>query len=407
MKAQQFFFGLDPQGQPVYLDASLARLNKVIPAATRAGKGVCVQMLAPQFALAGDGVFIFDPKRDSKMPRALAKFCSKRRIQFQVIDLRHDAPPQICLLEGMNERQIFMMLCAGFDLADSGEMDRVYRLADRQAALATAKLAIENNIRSLPDLARIALQDKSISGAKVFSGFLTELACLPSISALSGFDMESPFREGGMVYIMGDPLDPVVKMAQKMLLVRVLLQIYQRPHLVESNRHICLVLDEGKHILTPPACDALGMMQDYKGHAMILFQSMGDLAAIPGVDEKIARGAILDNCKMKLVFQSQNHETATWASEETCKEKIYSQSSDKTHDSDRSPGHWNEDEAHAIHTNVFKTMPPLTAALIVGGETKIVHVSPLQNLTDEIPPLYNRAICSVPLAVQPAETGLI
>lgn len=403
----EFFFGLDPLGKPIYLDGSLARLNKVIPAATRAGKGVCVQMLTPQFALAGDGVFIWDPKRDSKMPRALASFCEKEKIPFQVIDLRYDAPPQICLFENLNERQIFMMMSAGFDLADSGEMDRVYRLEDRQAALATAELAISSNTRALPDLARIALTQKSIASAKVFSGFLSELAKLPSISAKNGFDMESPFKNGGMVYVMGDPLDPVVKMAQKMLLVRVLMQIYQRPHLDTSNRHICIVLDEGKHILTPPACDALGMMQDYKGHAMILFQSMGDLASIPGVDEKTARGAILDNCKLKMVFQSQNHETATWASEETCTEKIYSQSSDKSHDADRSPGNWQEGEAHAIHTNVFKTMPPLTAALIVGGRSRIVHVSPLQQLMDGQPPLFKDATCSVSLAEQPVEANLI
>ena len=48
----KFFFGLDIKQRPVYLDGKQARLNKVIPAATRAGKGVSVQMLVPQFVLA-------------------------------------------------------------------------------------------------------------------------------------------------------------------------------------------------------------------------------------------------------------------------------------------------------------------------------------------------------------------
>ncbi|MCA3018932.1 MAG: hypothetical protein ING62_09820 [Rhodocyclaceae bacterium] len=71
---EQFFFGLDQRKRPIYLNGVQARYNKAIPAATRAGKGVTVQVLAPQYALAGDGVYIFDPKRDSKMPRALSHF---------------------------------------------------------------------------------------------------------------------------------------------------------------------------------------------------------------------------------------------------------------------------------------------------------------------------------------------
>lgn len=407
MSEMQFFFGLDERKRPVYLNEINARLNKVIPAATRAGKGVCVQMLVPQYAAAGDGVFIFDPKRDSKMPRALASYCQRHKLPFQLVDLRYDAPPQICLFDGLNARQISMMFSAGFDLADTGEMDRVYRLDDRVAAARTAELAVAKDARALPDMVRAALSDETIAEAKVFWGFLNELAALPSVSAVKGFDLMAPFDKGGMVYVMGDPLDPVVKMAQRMLLVRVLLQIYQRPRFDKEVRHICVVLDEFKHLLSVPAADALGMIQDFNGHAMLLFQSMGDLAACRGMDEKMVRGAVLDNCKLKMVFQSQNNDTAQWAALETCTQSVFIESTDKQQDADRSPGQWRGGESPSIHPNTFKKMPPLTAALIVGGESRIVRVSPLKHLTDGFPPVYADAESGTPLTAAPVEASLI
>jgi hypothetical protein len=401
------FFGKDVRGRPVYLDAAQARLNKAIPAATRAGKGVTVQMLAPQFALQGDGTYIFDPKRDSKMSRALASFCHRKGLPFQLIDLRGDAPPQVCLFEGLDARQMTMMFSAGFDLADSGEMDRVYRLGDRNAAAATAALAVKADTRALPEMLKTASVDENITQAKVFWGFLTELAGLPSISAKQGFDLTAPFTKGGIVYIMGDPLDPIVKMAQKMLLVRVLMQIYQRPRFESAPRWIGVVLDEFKHLLSIPACDALGMIQDFQGHATLLFQSFGDFAGVPGVDEKRVRGAVLDNCKLKMIFQAQNDETAQWAASETCTTTNYISSSDKAHDEDRSPGHWREGEVPSIHPNTFKRLPPLTAALIVGGDARLLRVAPLQHLTKEFPPLF-KGVSSTSLALGiPVEAGLI
>ncbi|MBK6907833.1 MAG: type IV secretory system conjugative DNA transfer family protein [Rhodocyclaceae bacterium] len=388
MSKERFFFGLDQKGRPVYIAGDQARLNKVVPAATRAGKGVTAQVLIPQFLSAGDGVFFFDPKRDSKLPRALASFCQRKKIPFQLVDLSYASPPQINPCSGLDIRQIQMLFSAAFDLADTGQMDRVYRLEDRQAAARTALLAVQHDSRDLPSMVRVASSDESITSAKVFWGFLNEMAALPAISAAEGFDLLSPFESGGIVYVLGDPLDPVVKMAQRMLLVRVLLQIYQRPRFDGPIRPICVALDEFKHLLSEPACDALGMIQDFGGHAMLLFQSLGDLAACPGIPENRVRGAILDNSKLKFVLQSQNDETAKWASNETCTVRQFVESSDKAHDDERSPGQWRESEAPAIHPNTFKRLPPLVGVLIVGGESRVVQVSPLQHLTTEMPPVF-------------------
>ena len=398
MSSQKFFFGLDQRGRPVYLSAEQARLNKVVPAATRAGKGVTAQVLVPQFAAAGDGVYVFDPKRDSKLPRALASYCQRRGIPFQLVDLGYSAPPQICPCAALDIRQIQMLFSAAFDLADTGQMDRVYRLEDRQAAARVATLAVEHDARDLPGMVRVGAVDESVTSAKVFWGFLNELAALPAITAKRGFNLLEPFEKGGIVYVLGDPLDPVVKMAQRMLLVRVLLQIYQRPRFDGPVRPICVVLDEFKHLLSEPACDALGMIQDFGGHAMLLFQSLGDLAACPGIPEKRVRGAVLDNSKLKFVLQSQNDETARWASSETCTVRQFVESSDKAHDAERSPGQWREAETPEIHPNTFKRLPPMVGALIVGGESRIVQVSPLRHLTPEMPPVFVAAEAGKPIS---------
>ncbi len=407
-KKGQVFWGLDAKtSKPVYLTALQSRLNKVIPAATRSGKGVSVQMLAPQFAGQGDGVFVFDPKQDSKMPRALASFCERSGLPFQMIDLRHTAAAQICLFDGLDAELIKMMFAAGFDLADSGQMDRVYRLEDRQAAERLARLAVLHDARALPDMVRLAAQDESISQAKVFWGFLNELASLPAIGARSGFDLTAPFANGGMVYIMGDPMNPVVKMAMRMVLVRVLMQIYNRPRFDNQQRWIGVILDEFKHMLSVPACDALGMIQDFKGHATLLFQSFGDFSGVPGIDEKRVRGSVLDNSKLKLVFQSQNNDTAQWAAQETTTQQNYSSSSDKSHDRDRSPGQWREGEVPSIHPNMFKQLPPLTGALILEGRSRLLRVAPLKQLTKGFPEIYSGAISAPSIHEQPVGSNLI
>lgn len=406
MSKERFFFGLDQKGRPVYISGAQARLNKVVPAATRAGKGVTAQVLIPQYASAGDGVFFFDPKRDSKLPRALASFCQRYEIPFQLIDLSYSAPPQINPCAGLDVRQIQMLFSAAFDLADTGQMDRVYRLEDRQAAARTAVLAVQEDSRDLPSMIRVASSEESVTSAKVFWGFLNELAALPAISAAEGFNLLSPFERGGIVYVLGDPLDPVVKMAQRMLLVRVLLQIYQRPRFDGPIRPICVALDEFKHLLSEPACDALGMIQDFGGHAMLLFQSLGDLASCPGIPEKRVRGAVLDNSKLKFVLQSQNDETAKWASSETCAVHQFVESSDKAQSHDRSPGQWRESEVPAVHPNTFKKLPPMVGVLIVGGESKVVQVSPLQHLTPEMPPVFKAPEVRA-TASQNAATNLI
>ena len=121
----------------------------------------------------------------------------------------------------------------------------------------------------------------------------------------------------------------------------------------------------------------------------------------------MVRSTVLDNCKLKMVFQSQNDETAQWAALETCTKSAFLESTDKEQNSDRSPGQWRGTEIPSIHPNVFKKMPPLTAALIVNGESKIVRVSPLQKLTEDFPPVYAHAVSGTPLDRGPVEASLI
>jgi hypothetical protein len=108
-----------------------------------------------------------------------------------------------------------------------------------------------------------------------------------------------------------------------------------------------------------------------------------------------------------MILQSQNHETAEWASLETCTRYSFIESSDKEQGAERSPGQWRAMEVPSIHANVFKRMPPLTAALIVNGESKIVRISPLQTRTDDFPPLYYQATYCAPLVPGPIEASLI
>lgn len=372
------FFGLDANGRASYLPLPVARQHMQIVGSTGSGKGVAAQVLIPQFLLAGETCFVFDPKDDKHLPEVTAAFCAERGIKFRLIDLRPSAPPQLNLLRGIDGKDFATLLNAGFDLADTGGIDRVYRLDDRHAATNTGALIRDMQGASLPELAARAALDTTITEARVFFGFLQELAALPVFATREGIDLGACLQEPGLTYVIGSTLDPVVIMAQKMLLLRVLQLIYSRPR-EQVQRWVTVFMDEFKYLLSIPSINALGVVRDYQCHLMIAHQSLGDLEACPGIPAATVAGAVRDNANLKLVYQPIDDGTAQWAENLSGTTLKHIESTAKRRRDGGAPdGSWQTQEVPLIHRNHLYTLPKMTGVLYGDGVARYTAMRPLR-----------------------------
>lgn len=383
-RRDKFFLGLQQSGKPLYLPWDSTHQHMQIVGPTDVGKGTAAQVLLPQFAQAGETVIVFDPKNDSKLPAALCAFAQKHGLPFHVLDLRPSAPPQFNLLEGLERRQLEELLNAGFGSGDSGEIDRVYRLADRQAAKAAALLAAERQAFSLPGLVSVCIGDEAITSAKMFWGNLNELADIPAIQTKAGLSLASCLDEGGFVYIIGSTLDEATLMLQKMVLLRILQIIYSRPR--GESRRVALFLDEFKYLLSTQSVNALGIVRDFGCHVLLAHQSLGDLEACGGISPEVVKGAVLDNTNLKLIYRPISADVAEWAEAMTGTTPTFTETVSRTSTEPGRSENWREVEVPFIHRNRLLQLPRRTGLLLGAGLPTVVTMDHLRKLA-ELPPI--------------------
>lgn len=373
---QGIFFGLDAAARPIYLPIRQARQHLQVVGRTGCGKGVSIQMLVPQFVQQGESAFLFDPKDDKFLPEVLAAWCASAGVPFRLIDLRSTVP-QINLLAGISARDLSTLFSAGFGLADSGGIDRVYRLDDRKAAQTAAELIAGLPNPSLPELLGAAVTEESVTSAKVFWGFLQELAMLPAFATRDGLALSQCLAEPGITYVVGSTLDPVVIMAQKMLLLRVLQLIYARPRR-DDQRWVTLVVDEFKYLLSQSAIDALGIVRDFNCHVVVAHQSLGDLEACPGIPPAMVAGAVRDNTGLKLTYRPVDDLTARWAQDLSGTTRKHIESVRKDVKEGTADGAWRDEEVPLVHRNDLYKLPDMSGVLFGVGAPTYVSMRPLR-----------------------------
>lgn len=83
------FTGMDSEKEPLYLPLKdWQKQHADIIGTTGAGKGVAAGILLYQSILAGEGVFVMDPKDDEWAPHLYRKACEDAGKPFALIDLR-------------------------------------------------------------------------------------------------------------------------------------------------------------------------------------------------------------------------------------------------------------------------------------------------------------------------------
>lgn len=310
---EQLFIGLDDRHKPKYIPMeNWQKQHADIIGTTGAGKGVACALLLYQSILAGEGVFVLDPKNDEWAPHLYKKACEDAGKPFVLIDLNQN-DYQMNLIEGINAEHLEELLIAGLSLSDKGETADFYRIDDRRAARATAQLIKEHPQSTLRTLFNGDYVQSLYETIKGFFGKIEELAILNSINATEGFSLKEIFDNGGCCYIIGSMRNSKVVMAQRMILVRLIQVAELRDRVNTKPRPIAIFLDELKYHISKPAMEGLGAARDKGVHIIMAHQSIDDLRDCPGdLNPDAVVGAVVENTKFKLVYGLMDPDTAEW-----------------------------------------------------------------------------------------------
>ncbi|QHP57764.1 type IV secretory system conjugative DNA transfer family protein [Pectobacterium carotovorum] len=307
------FIGIDRDEKPMYLPLEdWQKQHADIIGTTGAGKGVATGILLYQSILAGEGVFIMDPKDDEWAPHLYRKACEDAGKPFCLIDLRKPQY-QLNLIENITPDELEELFVAGFSLAEKGQESDFYRIDDRKAARIAAQFVSRHPSSTIRDIYNGEYVQGIAEDIKAFFGKIEELALLNAINAPTGFSLQSVFDEGGCCYVIGSMRNSKIITAQRMLLVRLYQLAERRDRVKETPRPIAIFLDELKYHLSKPALEGLGAARDKGVHIIMAHQSVADLKDCPAdLKGDAVVGAVVENAKFKLVYRVMDPDTAEW-----------------------------------------------------------------------------------------------
>ena len=307
------FTGMGNENDPMYLLLKdWQRQHADIIGTTGAGKGVAAGILLYQSILAGEGVFVMDPKNDEWAPHLYRKACEDAGKPFALIDLRKQQY-QLNLIEDITPDELEELFVAGFSLAEKGQESDFYRIDDRKAARMAAQFVNDNPSATLRDVYNGDYVQGIAEKIKAFFGKIEELALLNAINSPTGFSLKQMFDEGGCCYVIGSMRNSKIITAQRMLLVRLYQLAEGRDRVTDVPRPIAIYLSELKYHLSRPALEGLGAARDKGVHIIMDHQSIADLKDCPAdLKGDAVVGAVFENAKFKLVYRVMDPDTAEW-----------------------------------------------------------------------------------------------
>lgn len=307
------FTGMDRENEPMYLPLKdWQKQHADIIGTTGAGKGVATGILLYQSILAGEGVFVMDPKDDEWAPHLYRKACEDAGKPFALIDLRKQQY-QLNLIEDITPDELEELFVAGFSLAEKGQESDFYRIDDRKAARMAAQFVSDNPSTTIRDVYNGDYVQGIAEKIKAFFGKIEELALLNAINAPTGFSLNKIFDEGGCCYVIGSMRNSKIITAQRMLLVRLYQLAESRDRVTDVPRPIAIYLSELKYHLSRPALEGLGAARDKGVHIIMDHQSIADLKDCPAdLKGDAVVGAVVENAKFKLVYRVMDPDTAEW-----------------------------------------------------------------------------------------------
>ncbi|EAA2780426.1 TraM recognition domain-containing protein [Salmonella enterica] len=377
------FIGLTKNGEPQYIPIKEWQSQHAdIIGTTGAGKGVVTGILLYQSILADEGVFVLDPKNDEWAPHLYKKACEDAGKPFVLIDLNKQEY-QMNLIDGITPDHLEELFVAGFSLAEKGEAADFYRIDDRKAARTAAQFVQTNPNATIRDIYNGAYVQGIGETIKAFHGKTEELAMLNSINAPGGFALKEIFDKGGCCYIIGSMRNSKIITAQRMILVRLYQLAELRDRVAGSIRPIAIFKDEVKYHLSKPALEGLGAARDKGVHILMAHQSIADLRDCPAdLNGDAVVGAVVENCKFKLVYKLQDPDTAEWVARMSGTILV-------------------DDESRKVKTTVVLTEKIDDERMIRQAESYYIDANMLQNLPKFVSYIFSANTLAFPSLIAP------
>lgn len=347
--------------KPIYIPWSKVNQSHLQTlGATSSGKNIVMLLIAYQSILVGQNVVWFDPKNDFRSPKIILQASRLANKNCHFINLNPNQEPQFNLLSSCTEQEIQELFVAGFELSGKGSDGDFYRGKDEDASALSARIAITENVTSIPELIEKCSTVPEITEQENFWRMFKKLASLPAINTNKGLDIEQSILNGDVIYLIGSCDNERVKILQKMVLVRVM-QIIKKRDRNNSTIPICVVLDEFKHIISPTALNALAVVRDFNSHFLLAHQSNGDLEESPSISKASAHGAVINNTALKVLFKIDDVDHAKAMSELAGEKPIYSENTNKliplSSKQNQSTGSWSQTKDYRIPHKVITSLP--------------------------------------------------
>lgn len=377
------FLGLTEEKKPLFIPRKKwpKMPHAAIMGTSGSGKGVALQILAAQWLLDGEAVIMVDPKDDEWLPHAMRQSAAASGKRHYFVNLRIKEA-QIALFDGATADEIEECLIAGFSLNDTGTNADFYNIADRQyAGIVARAMAAE---RLTPAQAFVKFERIVAEHAPKFHGKLRELAEVEAVNAPhgEGIPLRKVIEEGGSIYIVGHMRVERIIRVQKMIPVRVIQLSEARDRLGDALRPVALVLDEVKYHLSRTFLEGLGAARDKGVHVAVAFQTLADLTDAGALPPEAVKGAVVENCRVKLCYQVQDPMLAEWLAmtsgtvlvDDESRQVQKNVALTETIEGGRTI---RQSERYFMDQNMLQNLPTNVAVCFGLGLSQFVHISPL------------------------------
>ena len=387
LSKNSLFLGLDDSSEPIFYNKDVwNETNVQIIGKMGSGKGVLATTVYIQcYKNYNDFNIWFDPKNDEWAYSVFKNHIKNE--EFFYIDLNRSAEAQFNIFDGINSVELNELFVAGFGLGRSGTNADFYRIGDRKACRELSNLCSENKKINIDLIMQNwnNLPQKIRDDAKNFYGQLEELSELKCIQTNGGINLAELIENdrGGMLYITGSLRDENVVMLQKMLLLR-LTQLIEKRDRTRKIKHINLMLDEVRYILSKNTIEMMGTIRDKKANITYSHQSLGDLVGTSqDLDPVSTKNVMLDNAGLRWIYKLDIKESADWASDltsETLKDverRTLSLNDSNVEMASKETSIFKQ-KTNYIETSIIQNLPKRCGVLIgLEGLPKLAYSSPI------------------------------
>lgn len=384
--------GKDEQNLPIYVEWQLFKKTHVqVMGTTGSGKGVVSIIMLVQAMINGAATVIMEPKQggDEWAPHVLKAFCEKLGKNFYLIDLQAHLG-QVNLLNEITPDQLDQLLQAGMGIEDKGSDGDYYRLKDRQAAKIASNHALETE--NFPHLLSIMENNYSeeLKKAESFHDKLDMICQITAFQTSKGLNLQKAIKNGDCIYIIGSPDRAQIKLAQRMVLLRIKQLIEHRDRL-EKHRHVTIFIDEVKYFLTRPVLDALAMIRDHECNLILAHQAPGDLYDVPkDIDGQACYSCVTNNTNIKVLYKINDAKdrrmaaslTGTKVIKRDSKEVVTNSGMGDVIETDRK--HTMDMQVPLYDENFFAALRERVGVILGVGVAKICFTSPIKTIKKKL-----------------------